>query len=69
MSSSTISLIIIVSIVLGACSNKEIYNAIQANQHNQCRQLPKEEYEKCLERTKQAYEKYEAERQEAIKKR
>lgn len=68
MKSLSISLILIASVLIGACSNQQMYDTIQINQKNDCLKLPQEAYEKCMESVNRSYGQYEAQRQEAIKK-
>ena len=46
-----------------ACSNKQIYTAIQDNQRLECGKLPQDQYEQCMHGLNTPYEEYEQERQ------
>ncbi|MGH1427770.1 MAG: hypothetical protein ACRBEE_07510 [Arenicella sp.] len=50
-----------------ACSNKQVYDAVQANQRSQCKKLPNSEYEECKQREQLSYEQYQEERQKLKK--
>lgn len=50
-----------------SCSNKQMYEALQIKQKNDCQMVPPSEYDKCMAETKKTYEQYEAERQESNK--
>jgi hypothetical protein len=50
-----------------SCSNKQMYEALQIKQKNECQKVPPSEYGECMARTKKSYEQYEAERQEIKK--
>ncbi len=64
----SIRLILIASVLIGACSHQQMYDTIQINQKNECLKLPQEADEKCIESVNRSYGQYEAQRQEAIKK-
>jgi len=61
-------LLMLLLILIAGCSNRQIYDAIQANQKNECLKIPSPEYEKCMERINKPYDKYEEERQEVLAK-
>lgn len=50
-----------------ACSNKQIYTAVQENQRLECRKLPQVQYDRCMEQLKTPYEDYERERKARLK--
>ena len=55
-------------LLLGACSNKELYNATQIQSKHDCNREVGVERDKCLQQlNKKSYEEYERERQEIIK--
>ena len=59
--------IILLMTLLVACSNKQAYNAVQANQRSQCQKLPNSEYEECKQREQLSYEQYQEERKKVKK--
>jgi hypothetical protein len=50
--------------LLVACSNKQIYTAVQQNQQLECGKLPQSRYEECMRELEGSYEDYERDRQE-----
>lgn len=50
---------------LGACSNRELYEAMQASQRSACERLADEPRARCLEEARMSYEDYERERKRA----
>lgn len=58
----------IVVLLLGACSNKAIYDNIQSNNRMDCEKLPLSQYDECIERAEKSYDEYERERKEALEK-
>ena len=63
-----IYLVIVVTLLIGACSNKAIYDNIQFNNRSDCAKLPTSQYDECIERASKSYDEYERERKEAEKK-
>ena len=63
-----IYLVTVVVLLIGACSNKAIYDNIQLNNRNDCAKLPRSQYDECIERAGKSYDEYERERKEALKK-
>lgn len=61
--------ILVASLVLAlpACTNQEVYNAIQTNQKNQCDQLSGVQRETCIKQLAPDYTTYERERKELDK--
>ena len=53
--------------MLAACSNEQIYSAVQQNQQLECAKLPQNEYEECMRETGTSYSEYERKRQELLK--
>ena len=60
--------LVVLMMLLTGCSNKAVYQNLQLNKQQQCRQLPVSEYEHCMRNMAQSYEEYERQRQEALKK-
>lgn len=57
------SLTIAITLSVMACSNKQIYTAVQDNQRLECGKLPQDQYEQCMQELEIPYEEYEQERQ------
>lgn len=53
---------------VAGCSNKAVYQNLQLNKKQECRQLPATEYDNCMRSMAQSYEEYERQRQQATKK-
>ena len=53
----------LISCSLSACSNQQIYTAIQENRKTECMKLPASEYDECMEGYTKSYAEYEKERQ------
>lgn len=53
-------------LLLTACSNQQVYNAVQHNQQLECQKLPGTQYEECMRQVSEPYESYEREREELI---
>jgi hypothetical protein len=54
----------LIFLALGACSNQQVYNAVQHNQQLECQKLPGIQYEECMRQVSEPYESYEREREE-----
>ena len=63
-----IYLVILIALLVGACSNKAVYDNFQLNNRNDCAKLPPSQYEECMERASKSYDEYERERKEALEK-
>ena len=48
---------------LSACSNRQIYESVQADQRRQCERLPESQISECLARHQQTYDEYLLEKQ------
>ncbi len=53
---------------MAACSNRQVYDSIQANRTNECNTLSGVQREKCLESLAPDYNTYQKQRQELLKK-
>lgn len=53
---------------MAACSNRSVYETIQANNRLDCQKVPVAQQEDCLRQADKSYEEYERERQELLKK-
>ncbi|VAX00312.1 hypothetical protein MNBD_GAMMA22-105 [hydrothermal vent metagenome] len=56
--------IIIMALILPACSNQQLYNAVKSSAEQQCYQLPLSEVDTCLERNSDNYNEYNRKRTE-----
>lgn len=45
-------------LLLCSCSNREIYNLIQARERNRCYKLPRTQQQECLDRVGGSYDDY-----------
>lgn len=59
------ALALLVALALPGCSNRQIYEGLQAGQRNECQRLAEPERNKCLERANLRYDDYEKERDKA----
>jgi hypothetical protein len=56
-------LIILLCLTLAqACSNRQVYDAIQNRQKVLCQEVPRSEYQKCMEEADASYDTYKKER-------
>lgn len=55
---------IITFILLSGCSARQVHDALQAREKQQCYSAPDSEYEECMRRTSESYEEYSAKRKE-----
>ncbi len=53
-------------LLLGGCSTKATYDAIQMGQRNECLKQPPAQYDECMSKTNKPYKEYERERKEAV---
>ncbi len=51
---------------IAGCSNKAMYDNIQLNNRNECKEVPPSQYEECMERANQSYEEYERARKVVV---
>jgi hypothetical protein len=71
MSANTVGpgvLIGALAVLLPACSNQQLYDAIQQNRQLECQKLPGIQYEECMKQHSQPYDEYERQRQELLDK-
>lgn len=50
--------------LVSACSNKDLYDNIQANNQFACNNVAPSQYDECMQRSSMSYEEYEAKRTE-----
>lgn len=53
-------------LVLSACSQKGMYEALQRNQQIECSQLPPSQYQECMDNASESYEDYSRKRNETL---
>lgn len=56
----------LVFLVLAGCSNRGIYEGIQAGNRNECLRLPPSQYDDCMKRASKSYDEYDRERKEIV---
>lgn len=61
-----VKFLFLVLLTLVGCSNRGIYEGIQAGNRNECLKLPPSQYRECMEKANKTYDEYERERKEAI---
>ena len=54
------------TLALAACSNRQVYDAIQDNQRLECAKLQGSQYEECMKQVSQPYDEYRREREDLI---
>ena len=52
--------------ILNGCTQRQLYEAIQENQRNECSKLQLDDYKYCLERYSKSYNQYLKENHEAL---
>lgn len=50
--------------VAAACSNRAVYDSVQAHQRLECQKAPVSQQEECMQQVEKSYEQYERERKE-----
>jgi hypothetical protein len=55
------------ALVLPACSNRQVYDAIQQNRQLECQKLPGTQYEECMKQVSEPYDTYKRDRDELTK--
>lgn len=61
-----IILLVTLYLILFGCTNRGVYEGIQASNRFECSKLPLVQYDKCIESASKSYDEYERERKEAI---
>jgi len=59
--------LLLCALALSACSNRQVYDAIQQNQQLECQKLPGTQYEECMKQVSEPYDAYKRERDELKK--
>ncbi len=54
-------------LALPACSNRQVYEAIQQNRQLECQKLPGTRYEECMRQYSEPYDEYKRDRDELTK--
>ena len=54
-------------LALPACSNRQVYEAIQQNRQLECQKLPGARYEECMRQYSEPYDEYKRDRDELTK--
>jgi hypothetical protein len=57
----------VVLLGLAACSQQQVYDAVQQNRQLECQKLPDSQYEECMKQYSEPYKEYERERQELLR--
>jgi hypothetical protein len=57
-----ISVLMFSVVLISACSNKSLYENIQANNQFACNNVANSQYDECMERSNVSYEEYEEKR-------
>jgi hypothetical protein len=55
------------AVALPACSNRQVYDAIQQKQQLECQKLPGTRYEECMKQVSEPYDSYKRGRDELTK--
>ncbi len=56
----------LIALLLGGCSSRDMYDAMQDQRREACRNGPPSDYEQCMGRYNIGYDQYEKERQERL---
>ncbi|MEZ5570426.1 MAG: hypothetical protein R3E64_00265 [Halioglobus sp.] len=59
--------LLVLMVIVAACSNRQIYNALQQNQQLQCSKLPQGQFEACMREVDESYDAYQADREELMR--
>lgn len=59
--------LLLVLLILTGCSNRSIYENIQANNRMECSKLPPSQYDECVENANKSFDEYEREREEILR--
>ena len=60
--------ILLITLLIGACSNRAMYDSLQYGNRNDCMELPQIQHEECMQRANMSFHEYEMERKEALEK-
>tara|TARA_R110002073_G_scaffold125486_9_gene270046 strand:- start:429 stop:656 length:228 start_codon:yes stop_codon:yes gene_type:complete len=56
----------LIFLTVTACSNRGVYEGIQASNQFECSKLPPTQYDECMQRANTPYQEYERNRTEAL---
>lgn len=56
--------ILVVSLLLASCSNRQMYYSVQQNRQFECQKLPLSQYDECMDELDESYDAYEKKRKE-----
>lgn len=59
-----VTMLTVVLALVAGCSNKDLYENIQANNQFACENVAPSQYDECMNRSSMSYEEYEAKRTE-----
>lgn len=59
-------LVIVLVMLLQACSSRQLYETVHQNQRLQCQKVPYSEYAECMERANETYDEYQRKRKDSI---
>lgn len=59
-------LVMVLVMLLQACSSRQLYETVHQNQRIQCQKVPYSEYAECMERANETYDEYTRKREESI---
>ena len=62
-----LTLMILDLLLISACSNRGIYESLQANRRYECMKLPPVQYQQCMKDANKSFDQYELERKEATR--
>lgn len=54
------------AVLVSACSNRQLYNAVQENRKAKCDEMPDAQRAECLEQYQKSYEEYDRGRRQVI---
>ena len=54
-------------LLLTACSQQQLYDAVQQGQQVECQKLQGEQYQQCMEKFAKSYQQYQQEREQVKK--
>jgi len=58
--------LVVMLLLASGCSNRAIYEGIQAGNRNDCARLPPSQYDACMENASKTYDEYRREREEVM---
>lgn len=61
------TLLFLAFLMISACTNRGIYDSLQASRRFECTKLPPIHYQKCMDDANKSFRQYELEREEATR--